>query len=104
MHKQKIAVIGDKDSVLGFRALGLNVFIPEEDIEIRKTIERLAKEDYGVIFITEQMAKKAMETINRYDHEPKPAIIMIPSNAGSLNIGLDRISKNVEKALGSNIL
>ena len=50
------------------------------------------------------MAKKAMETINRYDHEPEPAIIMIPSNAGSLNIGLDRIGKNVEKALGSNIL
>ena len=61
MHKQKIAVIGDKDSVLGFRALGLNVFIPEEDIEIRKTIESLAKENYGVIFITEQTAKKAME-------------------------------------------
>ncbi|MDO5027960.1 MAG: V-type ATP synthase subunit F [Bacillota bacterium] len=104
MHKQKIAVIGDKDSVLGFRALGLNVFIPEEDIEIRKTIERLAKENYGVIFITEQMAQKSMETIRRYDHEPNPAIIMIPSNNGSLNIGLDRIGKNVEKALGSNIL
>lgn len=101
---RKIGVIGDKDSVLGFKALGLNVFTPEEDVDVRKTIERLAKEDYSIIFITEQMAEKAMETISRYDDKVSPAIIMIPSNKGSLNIGLNRINENVEKALGSNIL
>lgn len=101
---RKIGVIGDKDSVLGFRALGLDVFTPEVDIDVRKTIERLAKEDYCIIFITEQMASKAIETISRYDSKPTPAIIMIPSNKGTLNIGMDRIVKNVEKALGSNIL
>ena len=102
MHK--IGVIGDKDSVLGFKALGLDVYIPEHDIDVRKTIERLASDDYGIIFITEQMAIKAIETISRYDSEVSPAIIMIPSNNGTLNIGMDRINKNVEKALGSNIL
>lgn len=99
-----IGVIGDKDSVLGFKALGLNVFIPESDIEVRRTIERLAAEDYGIIFITEQMATKALETINRFNDKVTPAIIMIPSNQGTLNIGIDRINKSVEKALGSNIL
>ncbi len=102
MHK--IGVIGDKDSVLGFRALGLNVFTPKEADEIRITIEKLARDNYGIIFITEQLATKAMETIQRYDDEVAPAIIMIPSNKGTLNIGMDRINKNVEKALGSNIL
>ncbi|NLD17256.1 MAG: V-type ATP synthase subunit F [Tissierellia bacterium] len=101
---RKIGVIGDKDSVLGFRALGLNVFAPENEIDIRRTIERLAAEDYGIIFITEQMATKAIETINRYNAEVTPAIIMIPSNQGTSNIGMDRIIKSVEKALGSNIL
>lgn len=101
---RKIGVIGDKDSVLGFRALGLDVFTPEKDNEVRKTIERLASENYCVIFITEQMATKALETIRRYDSEVCPAIIMIPSNQGTLSIGMDRINRNVEKALGSNIL
>lgn len=101
---RKIGVIGDKDSVLGFKALGLDVFTPEIDTDVRKTIERLAKDDYCIIFITEQMAVKALETINRYDGSVCPAIIMIPSNRGTLNIGMDRINKNVEKALGSNIL
>ncbi len=101
---RKIGVIGDKDSVLGFKALGLEVFTPEKDADVRTTIETLAKKEYGVIFITEQMAVKALETISRYDGEVIPAIIMIPSNSGTLNIGSDRINKNVEKALGSNIL
>lgn len=100
----KVGVIGDKDSVLGFRALGLSVFTPEEDIEIRKTIETMVKDEYGVIFITEEYAKRVEETIDRYDNSVTPAIILIPSNKGSLNIGKDRIITNVEKALGSNIL
>lgn len=102
MHK--IGVIGDKDSILGFKALGLDVYTPEEDIEIRRTIEQLALEEYGIIFITEQMASRVGDTIERYDSQPFPAIIMIPSNQGTLNIGMDRINKNIEKALGSNIL
>jgi len=43
-------------------------------------------------------------TIKRYNSEVIPAIILIPSNKGSLNIGLANIDKNVEKAIGSNIL
>jgi len=33
-----------------------------------------------------------------------PAVILIPSNQGTLNIGTQRISDNVEKAVGVNIL
>ena len=42
--------------------------------------------------------------IKRYNSEVIPAIILIPSNKGSLNIGLANIDKNVEKVIGSNIL
>ena len=66
--------------------------------------ERRAKEDYGVIFITEQIAEKIKETIDRYNDKVSPAIILIPSNQGSLNIGMNRINTNVEKAVGANIL
>jgi len=104
MHK--IGVIGDKDSVLCFRAFGLDVF-PVTELETeenRKLIDRLAREDYGIIFITEQIARSVSETIDRYDKVTAPAIILIPSNTGSLGIGLNRIRKNVEKAVGINIL
>ena len=46
----KIAVIGDRDSVLGFRALGLDVFPTENTDAGRRTLHRLAQEDYAVIY------------------------------------------------------
>ena len=101
---KKIGVVGDKDSVLAFKALGIDVFPVIEHDEARKTIDRLAKNDYAVIFVTEQVAQNIEETIERYNKAVLPAIILIPSNQGSLNIGMQRISDNVEKAVGMNIL
>lgn len=103
MYK-KIGVVGDKDSVLAFKALGIDVFPVVEAEGARKTIDRLAMKDYAVIFVTEQVAKEIEETIERYNRVTLPAVILIPSNQGSLNIGMQRISDNVEKAVGVNIL
>lgn len=100
----KIAVLGDKDSVLAFKALGLEVVIAYEKDEARNRLDELAKEGYGVIFITEQLASLIPETIKRYNNEIVPAVILIPSNQGTLGIGMDNINRNVEKAVGSNIL
>lgn len=102
--RKKVAVVGDRDSVLVFKALGVDVFESIDSMDARKTVDRLAKEDYGVIFITEQIAAKIKETIDRYNDKVSPAIILIPSNQGSLNIGMNRINTNVEKAVGANIL
>ena len=100
----KVGVIGDKDSVLAFKALGVDVFTVTEADEARKTVDTMARNNYGVIFITEQIASLIPDTVDRYDKEIIPAVILIPSNQGTLNIGMDRINENVEKAVGSNIL
>ena len=102
----KIGVIGDRDSILCFRALGIDVYpVSVSDAEEnRKLVDKLAREGYGLIFITEQTARFIEETISRYDQSTDLAIILIPSNAGSLGIALDRVRKNVEKAVGINIL
>lgn len=100
----KVGVVGDKDSVLAFKALGVDVNTVTDREEARKIVDTMAKSNYGVIFITEQIASLIPDTIERYDKEIIPAVILIPSNQGSLSIGMDRINENVEKAVGSNIL
>ncbi|MFD3156407.1 V-type ATP synthase subunit F [Haloimpatiens sp. FM7330] len=104
MFMYKLGVVGDKDSILAFKALGIDVYPVVEPEEATKTIDRMAMKNYAVIFVTEQVAKDIEETIERYNREVLPAIILIPSNQGSLNIGIQRISDNVEKAVGVNIL
>ncbi|WP_067836241.1 V-type ATP synthase subunit F [Amphibacillus sediminis] len=100
----KIAVVGDKDSVLPFKILGFDVFASPTAQKARETIDSLAQQNYGVIYLTEAMAKEIPDTIKRYDAEVQPAIILIPNHKGSLNIGKNRIEENVEKAVGQNIL
>ncbi len=100
----KIGVVGDKDSILAFKALGIDVYPVTEPDEARITINKMATEKYAIIFVTEQIAKDLEETIERYNREIIPAVILIPSNQGSLNIGIERINDNVEKAVGVNIL
>jgi len=100
----KIAVIGDKDSVLSFKAIGIDVYIAYEGSRARKIVDDLSKSDYGVIYITEDLAEKIPKTIDRYQDKLVPAIIVIPSNKGTLGIGMKNLNKNVEKAIGANIL
>ena len=54
----KIAIVGDKDSVLAFKILGVDVYISLDAQEARKIIDRISKEGYGIIFVTEQDNKK----------------------------------------------
>jgi len=100
----KIGVVGDKDSILAFKALGIDVYPVVGPEEGKRTIDKMAAEKYAIIFVTEQIAKDLEETIERYNRELIPAVILIPSNQGSLNIGMKRINDNVEKAVGVNIL
>ncbi len=99
----KIGVVGDKDSITAFKAVGVDVYPVITKEEARKTVDMMANEGYGIIFVTEQMANIIEETIERYNRELLPAIILIPSNQGSLGIGLSKINQYVEKAIGSNI-
>ena len=62
----KIAVMGDVDSVLGFKALGLDVYPVAGPEEGHETLHRLARENYAIIYMTEQLAAKLTADIARY--------------------------------------
>ncbi len=99
----KIAVIGNKDSVLGFKAVGLDVFFTDH-IVISDLIDDLAKKQYAIIYVTEEVFEKIHDVIIDYHDEIIPAIIPIPSNKGSKGIGMKNIRDAAEKAIGADIL
>lgn len=104
MANDQIAVLGDKDSVLGFKALGLSVFPAETADEARAVLRRLAREDCAVVYLTEQLAARMEADIARYKDKLTPAVILIPGRQGSLGIGMSGIRKAVERAVGADIL
>lgn len=100
----KIGVIGDRESVLGFQAVGLDVFPASDAEEAKKTLKRLAKEDFAIIYITEQFYQYMMKEVEEYTDSRLPAVIPIPGKDGSLGIGMTSVKKSVERAVGADIL
>ena len=105
----KIAVLGDRDSVLGFKALGLDTYFVETTDEARHTLHRLAKEDYAIIYVTEQLAatlslaELLSADIDRYKTSVTPVVILIPGKTGSLGLGARALQNAVERAVGADI-
>ena len=104
MSNWKIAVLGDRESVMGFKALGLEVFPAETVEEAKAALHRLAKDNCAVVYLTEQYAAQMEAEIARYKDALTPAIILIPGKAGSLGIGMASIKSAVERAVGADIL
>ncbi len=100
----KIGIIGDTESTLGFLAVGFSVFPVSSGEEAAKTLVKLASEGYAIIYITEDLACEITDTISRYKDSPTPAVIMIPGKSGSRGVGMHNIRKSAERAIGADIL
>ena len=100
----KIGVIGDRESILGFKAVGRDVFPIDDPEEAKKTLKRIAKEDFAIIYITEQIYQYMMDLVDEYVDSRLPAIIPIPGKDGTLGIGMTSVKKSVERAVGADIL
>lgn len=99
----KIAVLGDRDSVLGFKALGLDTFFVENPDQARKTLHALARDTYAIIYITEQLASDISADIDKYKTSVTPAVILIPGKGGSLGLGAQALQTAIERAVGADI-
>ena len=103
----KIAVLGGRDTVMGFKALGLDVFPAsgaEEAKEIFRHRTRESDEEYAIIYVEENLAQYLEHEIARYKDVPSPAIILIPGREGPLGLGQSALKAAVEKAVGIDIL
>ena len=102
-----IGVIGARDAVIGFKAVGVAVYPAESVTEAQHWIISLCREGSegpAVLFITEDLYLGASETVSLFRDNPLPAIIPIPGSLGSLGVGMAGIRANMEKAIGADIL
>jgi len=100
----KVGVIGDRDSALGFKAVGLDVFPCATAEEARKALKDVAKGEYAIIFVTENLAKDIREAMDQYKDQKLPAIVPIPGMDGNYGVGFGNLKKSVERAIGADIL
>jgi V/A-type H+-transporting ATPase subunit F len=111
----KISIVGTREAILGFKALGLEphyVSEPEAAVESlynlkkeRTEHEGESKNKYAIIFIMEDlMSAITDDDYKKLTADPLPAIIPLPSHLGSSGFGLKKLKTIVEKAVGMDIL
>ena len=106
MSSFKIAVIGDRESIMGFRALGLDVYPADTDSvkDIFKKVVKAEDPAYAIIYLTEELSVPIQAEIAALKDNLTPAVILVPSRKGSLGMGMAALNSAVERAIGSNIL
>ena len=102
----KIAVIGGRDTVMGFKALGLETFPAADAAEAGQLLKRLTRgsDESALLYIEAGLAAALSAEINKFRDSPTPAIILIPGREGSIGLGQSALKAAVERAVGTNIL
>lgn len=103
MVNGKMAIVGDGESITVFKAAGVSAFPAEDETSAKEIIRKVAKE-YKIIFVTEELAKPLAQFLKRFDEEPYPAILGVPSKNGSSGYAEEQLKSAMERALGVDIL
>ena len=100
--KGKTAIIGDGESILVFKAVGVEPFAGKSALDAERVLSEIAKA-YKIIFITDDIAEQIDDKIKKYTDKSYPIIVSVPSKAGSNGYGDKKLIDAMEKALGINI-
>lgn len=103
-EKGRTAFIGDADSVLGFRALGVETYTPESGAEAVEIFRKLVKEKAAVVMITEDMLDHLQIEVDQVVSLPVPAIVVLPGVSGSKHKGEDTIRNLIIRAVGVDLM
>jgi V/A-type H+-transporting ATPase subunit F len=103
MRTEPIVFIGDRDTVSGFRSLGLSAYPVRTDGDAREALQTARKGGCRVVLVTEQAARWLRDELQEMAMRPFPAVVVVPSIRGSEGLGMERLRALVEKAVGADI-
>lgn len=101
--KAKIAAFGEKDIMLIFKAIGIEVFPVSKTLGLEEQLEKLVMEGYAVIFITETVAVQIDSVIKKYMNKTLPSIVIIPGLGEKQNYAVDILRQAIVKAMGVDL-
>ncbi|MDR1650353.1 MAG: V-type ATP synthase subunit F [Synergistaceae bacterium] len=103
--KASMAAMGDYDSVLPFRAIGMETVVisAENRDSVPRMISRLAREGYAILFLEESLFESFASDAEGVNETERLSVIPIPGQSGSLGVGAASIRRSAERAVGMDI-
>lgn len=112
MSRYKVAIVGPKQVISGFKALGVTSFSAENSEEALRVLVRLKAnvegqvgEQFATIILIESLAAGIeAEDMERVMRGALPAIVLLPGVEGSQGAGVQKLKRLAERAVGSDVL
>ena len=97
-----VAIIGDIDTVTGFKLGGVKKgIIVNNDEEAKNALDELLNDEISIIIITQVLANDIREHINRkIGSDVLPMIIEIPDKDGSSEGSSDQMNDLIKSVIG----
>ncbi len=100
----KIGIIGKKEIIAGFKALGLTTYkVGNTDEARKKILDISSKEDLAVLFVPESLAQEIYTTIQTLNEQTLPAITIIPDPSGAAGFASAVIRDAMLRAVGTDV-
>lgn len=99
----KVAIIGDGEAVLAFRAAGVDTYTATDAQIAKETLRKCAKK-YKVILVSDVFCKELDDWLKRFLQEAYPVIVPVPTGEGSNGYAEEKMKEQMERALGVDIL
>ena len=97
-----VAIIGDIDTVTGFKLGGVKKgIIVNNEEEAKNALDELLDSEISIIIITQKIADTIREHINkRLGSDVLPMVIEIPDKSGSSEGGADQMAALIKRVIG----
>lgn len=99
----KVAVVGDKESILGFSSIGIDAYPAYNEKDVEDILPKLINDNYAIIYVTEKIYIDFEENIKKISKDKNVAITTIPSLNENKEVGAERIKEMVKNAIGMEI-
>jgi V/A-type H+-transporting ATPase subunit F len=100
-----MACLGGYDLATLFQAVGIETTVIEagDKDSAPRLVERYARDKYAILFIEESLYSEFKDDVEAVNENEALCVIPIPSQSGSLGIGLAAIRASAERAIGMDI-
>ncbi len=93
IHENALAILGNPDVILGFKALGFSVYPSEKPEDYPQLIEKIVSDKKAICLVEEEIYLKTQDKINSYRYAPLP--IFIPFAQDKITQLLDGITREI---------
>lgn len=101
----KIVAIGERDLIIGFKAVGVELEPVKTPSEVEAVLAKLSQDpSTGLILISETIAEGCLDVISDFRNKSPVVVLIIPSHLPTKHISMLELKREIEKAVGVDML